>query len=492
MVLSPAPLAIRAQAELELRRRRPRAASAPDDWRGWLETMFPAHVSAGFGPQHEEFWEWWWPVGPDSDPAPFVGIWSRGSGKSSSAELAVTSAGIRRRRRYFLYVRDTQDRADDSVSNVAALFESAGVERDVNRYGASRGWRRNRIRTADGFTVDALGLDVAGRGVKLEDARPDGIVFDDIDGRHDSLRMTEKKTTTITDSLLPAGTDNVAVMMIQNLIIPNGVVSRVADGRADFLAGRIVSGPHPAVRGLVTEKVELPDGSVRTVVVGGEPSWRGQDLAACRRMIDRMGLSAFLRECQHQVQEREGALWTRDILDRERVGSHPPLKRVVVGVDPSGGSDEIGVVVEGLGHDDHVYTLADLSVPGSLGPLAWGRAAVNAYHDYEADRICAEANFGGDMVKSNIKTVDPSVLVTLVRASRGKAVRAEPVATLSEEGRHHMVGAFPELETEMTSWVPGDPDSPNRLDAKVWATTNLRERGSRPKFRAASVGRRSG
>lgn len=490
--LASSPVAVQAQAMLELMRLRGHmgVAEPPDDWRGWLETLFPAYVAAGFAEHHEQFWEWWWEVEPDSDPAPFVGAWSRGGGKSSSAELAAASAGMRGMRRYILYVRDTQDRADDSVSNIAALLESAGVMRKVNRYGASRGWRRNRIRTQSGFTVDALGLDVAGRGVKLEDARPDVIAFDDLDGRHDSIRMTEKKMTTITDSLLPAGTDNVAVMIIQNLIIPNGVVSRIVDGRADFLSGRIVSGPHPAVCGLTAERQEQPDGSLRAVI-GGEPSWQGQDLEACQRMVDRMGLSAFLRECQHQVQEQEGALWTRDTLNAFRVdtASLPPLKRVVVGVDPSGGVDENGIIVAGKGHDGHYYVLDDVSVAGNLGSLAWGRAAVNAYHDYEADRVVAEVNFGGEMVKSNIKVADEHVLVKVERASRGKDIRAEPIASLYEDGLVHHVGTFPELETQMTSWVPTDVDSPDRMDALVWAMKNLKEHGTRPKFRAVSTSR---
>lgn len=451
--------------------------SAPEDWRGWLSKKFPESVEVNGKPEfalhHEEAWEWLWAIEPDSDPAPFIGIWSRGGGKSTFAELGAAALGIRRKRRYVLYVRDTQERADDSVSNIAALLESAGVERQVNKYGQSRGWRRNRVRAADGFTVDALGLDVAGRGVKLENQRPDVIIFDDIDGRHDSIRITEKKIATITDSLLPAGTSNVAVLGIQNLIIPNGIFSRLADGRADFLSGRIVSGPHPAVKDLETEKRERPDGSLRDVIVGGIATWAGQSLEACQRLVDRLGLSAFIRECQHQVKEREGALWTRDILNETRVGKHPPLKRVVVAVDPSGGGDDIGIIGAGRGHDDHGYVVADDSQPGRLGPNNWAAKAVNLYYDLEADNIVAEKNFGGDMVKSTIRTVDPSVPVKLVNASRGKMVRAEPVSSLYFEKRAHHVGGFDALETEETSYVPGDPDSPNRMDAEVWALTEL-------------------
>lgn len=445
----------------------------PDNWRGWLEQKFPEAVKSGFAEHHEEYWNWLWEIESESDPSPFIGIWPRGGGKSTAAELGAAALGIRGKRKYVLYIRDTQDRADDSVSNIAALLGQAGIDRDVNKYGQSRGWRRNRIRASNGFTVDALGLDVAGRGVKLENQRPDVIIFDDIDARHDGTRATEKKLATITDSLLPAGTDNVAVLGIQNLIIPNGIFSRLADRRADFLTRRIVSGPHPAVRDLQTEKRLDPDGSLRDVIVGGVASWAGQSLAACQRLVERLGLSAFIRECQHQVREREGALWTRDILNETRVGAHPSLKRVVVAIDPSGGVDEIGIIGAGRGHDDHAYTIADESQPGRLGPNNWAARAVDLYYRLEADNIVAEKNYGGDMVKSTIRTVDPSVPVKLVDASRGKMVRAEPIASLFFEKRAHHVGGFDALETEQTSYVPGDPDSPNRMDAEVWALTDL-------------------
>jgi hypothetical protein len=445
----------------------------PSDWRAWLAKHFPEAVKDGFASHHEKFWEWLWDIDPDSDPAPFIGIWPRGGGKSTAAELGGAALGMRGRRRYILYIRDTQERADDSVSNIAALLESAGVERQVNKYGQSRGWRRNRLRTADGFTVDALGLDVAGRGVKLENQRPDVIIFDDIDGRHDSQKITEKKIATITDSLLPAGTSNVAVLGIQNLIIPNGIFSRLTDGRADFLSGRIVSGPHSAIRDLVTEKRERPDGSLRDVITGGLASWAGQSLEVCQRLIDRLGLSAFLRECQHNVKDREGALWTQDLLESTRVGIHPRLVRIVVGVDPSGGGDEIGIVVCGKGIDGHAYVLDDRSQPGHLGPANWGREVARAYGDWKADKVIAEKNFGGDMVASNIRNIDRAVAVEMVSASRGKDVRAEPVATLYQENRAHHVGAHEKLETEKRSWAPGDADSPNRMDAEVWAMSKL-------------------
>lgn len=473
----------RAQLEMRRRQREREVQAAPQEWKEWLNTLFPEYFSAGFAPHHDDYWEWNWSIKHGVRPRPFVGIWSRGGAKSTSAEVGAVRLGVTGQRHYALYVRETQEQADKSVDNLAALFESRSIrkyypehaKRMVGLYGRSKGWRRNRLRTAGGFTVDAIGLDTAARGAKVEEDRPDLIIFDDIDGKHDSIKTTLKKLAIIKTTILPAGSPDCAILGIQNLIIPHGVFARLSDGRADFLVDRYVSGPHPAIRNLEVDKVFWPEwGKLRAVIKEGEATWEGQDIEACQKEMDTIGLSAFLEENQHEVHEVEGALWNKAILQEHRVGDTPSMKRVVVGVDPSGGGDEVGIIVEGVGYDDHLYTLADRSCPAELGPLFWGKAVVDAYYDFGADRIVAEANFGGDLVKSNIRVAEPSVPVKMVHASRGKAVRAEPVAALSEDGEHHMVGTFPELETEMTSWVVDAKWSPNRLDAKVWASTELK------------------
>lgn len=171
------------------------------------------------------------------------------------------------------------------------------------------------------------------------------------------------------------------------------------------------------------------------------------------------------------LDEAPGALWKRDDLDKARVTKAPELELVVVGVDPSAtsGGDEAGIITAGRKGEDY-YTLADDSIQGS--PQQWATAAVTAYHRHKANAIIAEDNNGGEMVEAVIKQVDPTVIVKRVHASRGKATRAEPVAAVSEQGRDHHVGNFPALEDELCLWVPGDA-SPNRLDAKVWAVTEL-------------------
>lgn len=455
------------------------AAYSPTSWEERIRTLFPSYVGE-FADRHVEFWEWVNGLRKHVAPRPFIGIWPRGGGKSTSAELAVCDLGLRGVRKYCLYVRATQENADKSVANIATLLEKDSVsrtypahaERLLSKYGSSKGWRRNRLRTSGGFTVDAIGLDAAARGAKVDEHRPDLIILDDIDEKHDSAKLTKKKLEIIKNGILPAGTSDVAVVAIQNLIIPNGIFSQLADGRADFLIRRVVSGPHPAVLDLKTERV--PDeetGGMKYVIAGGTASWEGQSLHQCQSLIDLIGLSAFNEECQHEVQVREGALWTRDLLAETRTQSAPALKRIVIGVDPPGGRTECGIVVAGLGFDGHGYVLTDYSLKGK--PEVWAGRVARAYRDHEADKIIAEKNFGGDMVESTIKAIDSKLPVSVVTASRGKAVRAEPVSTLYNEGRVHHVGVHTELEAEMTSWVPGDPESPNRMDALVWAITEL-------------------
>jgi phage terminase large subunit-like protein len=165
-----------------------------------------------------------------------------------------------------------------------------------------------------------------------------------------------------------------------------------------------------------------------------------------------------------------GALWTRAIIEAGRVTKHPDLIRVVVGVDPAASTGETGIIVAGIDAGKHGYILDDLSTPGS--PDTWGRQVVTGFYKHKADRAAVEANNGGDMVISTIATVDPKVATKKLWASRGKYTRAEPIAALYEQGRVHHVGMFATLEDEYCTWIPGD-DSPNRLDAAVWALTEL-------------------
>jgi phage terminase large subunit-like protein len=191
----------------------------------------------------------------------------------------------------------------------------------------------------------------------------------------------------------------------------------------------------------------------------------------------RLGRQELLAEV---LEDTPGALWNRDALDQCRREHAPELRRIVVAIDPAATSgedaDETGIIVAGKDGGGHGYVLADLS--GRYSPADWAKTAISAYHRHHADRIVAEVNNGGEMVEATLRMVDPNVPFTAVRASRGKVIRAEPVAALYEQGRVHHVGAFPELEDQMCG-LTTDFDrqragySPDRVDALVWALTDL-------------------
>lgn len=176
--------------------------------------------------------------------------------------------------------------------------------------------------------------------------------------------------------------------------------------------------------------------------------------------------------------EAPGALLTRAILDNNRVQKAPDMARIVIGVDPTGStSNECGIVVAGLGIDGHAYVLEDCSVLGS--PERWANAVIDAHERWQADKVIIETNFGGDMVKSTIQSAARGRDISFreAHAARGKAVRAEPVAAQHERGKVHHVGSHPHLEDEWCLWIPGavsaSNPSPNRLDASVWALSDL-------------------
>ena len=190
---------------------------------------------------------------------------------------------------------------------------------------------------------------------------------------------------------------------------------------------------------------------------------------------DMTSLSYRMEILAENIDEAPGALWRRQSIDEYRVVAAPAMNRVIVAIDPSTTSegDEAGIIgVGSVRRSKESYVLADRTTQGS--PLVWAQAAVDLYHELQADCIIAESNQGGEMVGLVIGQVDPTIKVKLVHASRGKQTRAEPVAAQYEQGRGHHVGHFPALENEMVMWTPGDA-SPNRMDALVWGMTELLE-----------------
>jgi phage terminase large subunit-like protein len=254
--------------------------------------------------------------------------------------------------------------------------------------------------------------------------------------------------------------------------------------------------PTELVKELVADEWSPEHQSGRVAITGGNTYENAKNLARTfianiRRKYEGTRLGEQELEGKLLL-DMPGALWSATLLEQFRIllrddDMDPVLRdldlyRIVVGVDPMGGDpndetqmdnpSETGIVVVGLGPHDEAYVLDDLSIAGT--PNEWGTHVVRAFRRWRADKIVAEANNGGQMVKSTILTVDPSAPVSLVHASRGKITRAEPVSSLYEQGRVHHVGVFPRLEEQMTSYT-GKPKekSPDRMDALVWAVWEL-------------------
>lgn len=193
-----------------------------------------------------------------------------------------------------------------------------------------------------------------------------------------------------------------------------------------------------------------------------------------KRQRDRFWLGVF-------GDEAENALWSLDTIENSKVNEMPDMVRIVIGVDPSGASDDenknnddIGILVGGLGTDGIAYLMEDVTV--KAGPATWGKVVASAYERHEADRVVGESNYGGAMVEFVIKTANAAISYKAVHSSRGKMIRAEPTSALHETGKIKFVGDFPDLEDELLSCTTTGytgARSPNRLDAYVFIMTEL-------------------
>lgn len=242
---------------------------------------------------------------------------------------------------------------------------------------------------------------------------------------------------------------------------------------------RVVVTTTPKPIRLLREWANRTDGSVHTTRGSTFDNSKNLSKNALEELRNRYeGTRTGRQELYGEILEQaEGALWTRNWIEDSRIDLDqvPRLVRVVVGIDPavtSGeGSDETGIITCGLGEDKQFYVLADDTLRAT--PDAWGRRALQAYTKWRADRIVAEVNNGGDMVAMVIHQVDRNAPVKKVHATRNKTTRAEPISALYEQGKVHHVGGFAKLEDQMVLWTPESRKSPDRLDALVWALTEL-------------------
>lgn len=467
-------------------------------WRVRLPHVYPAQFSRGFSVFHAEFWDYIDGIELGKPDIPFVSCWQRGAGKSTSAETAAVELGAHNKRKYCWYVRSTQDQADKSVENIQAALETPQVAKEypdmheaaMSRIGRPKAWRRNRLITANGYVIDGLGLDKAVRGVKAEEQRPDLIIFDDIDERHDTPKTTAKKIETLTQSIIPAGSKDVVIIFIQNMIIPDGVMAQLVDGRADFMIERYVSGPYPAIENLAYEQGE--DGKYH--IVGGTPTWQeGQGIEVCEFQMNTWGPSAFLREAQHEV-ENTGGMYDHiefRYCNRDEV---PDLVRIVIWCDPAvtntDESDSMGIQADGIDEHGTIYRL--YSWESVTSPEDAIKRAIRKGYELKADHLGVETDQGGDTWMSVYKIATqalirgeklvPRFIPPFVEDKAGagygsKVHRGQQMLFDYESGNIvHVIGTHKTLEKSLRRF----PNKPLDLaDAAFWAWNDLRNGGGR-------------
>jgi hypothetical protein len=486
---SPSVVSRLARQRLEAKRQ---AKHAPDVWRDWLTLLFPSYISAGFAPRHEAFWQWVWAIRRGARPLPFVAIWPRGGGKSVSAEIAAVAIGARDVRDYVWYCCETQPQADKHVETIGDMLESPtfGVyypdmgQPEVGKYGNPKAWRRSRLWTRAGFTIDAIGLDTAARGARVKENRPGLIVLDDVDAKHDSPGTMEKKIEIITTSLLPAGSNDCAVLFVQNLMTPDSVASRLVDGRADFLLDRMVSGPFPAIEGLTHHQNEHG----QFVITGGAATWDGQNLETCQEQINTWGLSAFLQEAQHEVDAPPGGMFDHLVYQHCTWAEMPDLVRIVVWVDPAvtatDQSDSMGIQADGVAATGKIYRLWSWEAVTSPED-ALSRAILKAV-ELGAESVGVETDQGGDLWRSTYERAwqtladagrvagrKPAFKEAKAGAGHGsKAHRAGLMLADYERGNIvHVAGTHVTLERALNRFPKTKPF--DLVDAGYWAWRDL-------------------
>jgi hypothetical protein len=430
------------------------AQTPPSHWREWCLKLFPDYFQDNFGARHETFWDHVDSIKDGDMPPAGVFIWPRGSGKSTTAETAVVRIGALDIRLYCWYVCETQDQADKHVATIAGMLESKTfvahypdmARRLLGKNGNSRGWNRALLRTASGYNVEAIGLDKASRGGKMDWARPDVIIFDDVDNQEDSPATVEKKIRAITTKILPAGSKNVAVFFMQNLIHPTSIAAKLVgyeEQKADFLLRRIVSGPFPAIEGLAVKQT-----SEGYKIIGGYATWSGQSREVCQQQIDLWGLAAFLREAQHEVSAPPGGIFSHLEFEHCTFEQVPwrDIVRTTVWVDPAvtdtDQSDSMGIQCDALAENGMIYRLWSWEAVTSP-PDALKRAILKAV-EYRSDTVGIETDQGGDTWKSVYKVACqmladdpayPDIVETGIEeyADDGKVARIRPFPKFKSE-----------------------------------------------------------
>lgn len=432
---------MRCQAELELRRRRPvRALSNEEtrarlelDYREWLSTLLPRHFRGPdqFAPHQDEFWTWGWSVklGTVPDPPAYLTIWPRGGAKSTSAEGFAVACGARKTRKFGLYVCRTQPQADLHIASISSMLLHSDVGSvypgmadpmitEVGSRMKQASWNRSVLSTASGFVMQGYGLQSAFRGVRVEEYRPDLIIISDIDDINDKPQFVRSLLGTLAGSVLGAASNDCVVLFEQNLIHHNSMINQILTRETDILSDRYEGGPVPAVYDIKYQRR-----ADKWFIVGGTPSWVGQDIEACQHKLNTEGKEYFDRECQHDVDQ---------VLGRPRF--IPEAIKQFTPMPPNIG--ELRMEKDSLGFE----------TPKFFHPIPNGSLAVwkppQPGRLYAAGADTAEGRDVGALVSSS---VDPDYAVAQIRDAHS----GEQVARL--RGRI-TEGAFGELLYTLLRW----------------------------------------
>ena len=493
---------LRINAEIELRKRRKARQLLSQKWSivEWLINLFPDTFSAGFGNHHLEYWRSVDKIESGVMSTSLFLILGRGGGKTSSAEATPVFLGAKDKRKFCLYVRGVQDRANESIQNIASLLESEMfaqyypdmAKRKLGKYGNARGWNLRTVRCDNGFSAMGFGLDVAARGVKLENLRPDLIILDDIDSDQDTPKTIEKKTDLIRKAILPAGSSDFVVIGVQNIIHENSIFNQIAKDEADFLIDRKVIGPVPAVYDLEYEqRYDEGLGRRRYFVTGGVASWpAGQSIETAELQINQWGPSAFMTEAQHEVTEKPGGMFSDLVWQHIEFADLPELVKTVVWVDPAitstDDSDSMGISAAGkdaLGRIYKLYSWENITTPEDAIRRALKKAV-----ELKATVVGIETDQGGDtwitvyntvwkdLIESgeiHPESVRPSMQQSKAGSVGGKIYRGQHMLVDYERGNiWHARGTHQVLERALYRFPKTKPL--DLADSDYWAWRYLK------------------
>lgn len=367
-----------------------------------------------------------------------------------------------------MIVSDTATQAEQRTSDIyAELLENRDLTHTYPHLAlperADYADKRVKKSTREFITLGGIRLTSAGagqslRGIKDRHQRPSLIIIDDLEN-DENVRTPEQRDKLwnwLTKSLLNLpGPTGATIHVIGTILHEKSLLSRLL---SEEQAGTWTQRKYRAIN-------------------DGVPLWpTAWDLEKLEAKRIEIGSKAFSSEYLNNPVDDSATLWKEAWLNANRVTQAPELTRIAVAVDPTTttAGDACGIVAGGVDARGHGYTLEDNTVRGS--PATWARVVLDTYYRLEADYIVAEKNQGGEMIVQTIRSVlkpgEAMPRVVLVHASRGKVARADPIAAADEAGKLHMVGHLPDLEDELTSWVPG-MNSPNRMDAYVWLYAEL-------------------